>query len=70
MDNTPKVTMVKQNTTFTATGDVVRTFLVTYTIGDHGPFSLTVPAAEFKAPHVRELMQATADTIGQLTAGV
>jgi len=38
-------------------GNVIRTRVVTYKIGDYGPFTLEIPATEFNDAVVRERLE-------------
>lgn len=64
----PQVTRVQQISTNDATGRLVRSFLVGFTVGDHGPFSIQVPESQFTADNVRKLLAEFAMTLTAVTA--
>jgi hypothetical protein len=43
--------------------------LVRFMVGEHGPFTLKVPAAEFESGHVRQLLDAEAAQVKGVTGG-
>lgn len=65
----PKVTRVTETSSFDSTGNRLQTFLVNFTVGDHGPFSVVVPAAQFNPDEVKKKMAEVADTINKLPQG-
>lgn len=64
----PTLGKITQSTTFDAAGRLQRSYIVSFMVGDHGPFSVTVPQASFTAEGVRKAMQEVADTIDQIAA--
>ena len=51
-----QIVRVLENPVLLPTGGVERNIRVDYTVGTHGPFSLTLPAAEFSAVRVKAEM--------------
>ncbi len=49
-------------------GNLKRTRLVRYKVGEHGPFQLEVPEEQFTADHVRERLERAAAEIVRLTS--
>lgn len=62
----PVFQTVKQVNTFTATGQQVKTYVITFMVGDQGPFTEQIPGDQFNAPHVQEVMQQVADEINKI----
>jgi hypothetical protein len=60
------VNRIGQFTTFTANGKLVQTYLVNFSVGDHGPFQIQIPADQFNAENVQKAMQPTVDGINAL----
>ena len=46
-DTKPVVTRIQQQTNFNSTGQPLVSYVVTFTTGDHGPFTVEIPAADF-----------------------
>lgn len=63
---TPAVQRVTSTSTIGASGAIVPAYVVTFTVGIDGPFTLTVPADQFTAAHVQQQMQAVAAELAQL----
>ena len=63
----PVITQIAPANTIDFQGNVVRQMRVTFTVGTHGPFDVTVPADQFTAVAVQAEMQKIADTVNQLT---
>lgn len=70
MDTTLKaqVTRVLQAPVLLPTGIVDNRVRVDYTVGTHGPFTLSLPAAEFTAARVNTEMEKMAVEIRNLAA--
>lgn len=62
-DTKPVVTRIQQVTNFSSTGQPQISYAVTFTTGDHGPFTLTIPEAEFNAKTVLERINKFAMTV-------
>lgn len=65
----PTVTRVQQVTSFNPTGQATNSYVVTYSVGEHGPFTITIPADQFTPATVKAEMDRTVATIQQLTTG-
>jgi hypothetical protein len=65
----PKVTVIKELTTITPAGQTERSYNVAFTVGDQGPFTVTIPGPQFSADAVKTAMQKTADEINKLIPG-
>lgn len=68
MEN-PTLQHVTQTNVFETNGTIQRTFVVTFTVGPHGPFTIQIPANDFNAQHVKEAMQKVATEIDQIQTG-
>lgn len=68
-DLTPKVTKVRASPVLLPDGTVQARMLVEYMVGAHGPFTLTLLAAEFTAARVQQEMEKVAAEIRQLAIG-
>ena len=44
-------------------------YLGAFTVGDQGPFTITIPGDQFSAAAVQKAMQAVADEINKLVPG-
>jgi len=64
-----QVTRVFESPLLLPTGGVEQRIRVDYMVGTHGPFSITLPAAEFSAARVKTEMEKTAGEIRTLAAG-
>ena len=62
------VNRITQSTHFAANGKAEHTFVVSFNVGDHGPFTLNIPKADFNEINVREQMKKVADEIAKLHA--
>ena len=69
MPDKPRVVQVGQVTTTDSTGKLAQQFSIRFMVGPHGPFTVTVPAADFSAASVSAAMQKVADTIAELPTG-
>ena len=67
-DPTAVVNRVTETTSFTSQGTVTRAYNVQFSVGEHGPFTITVPAEQFNPEKVKAEIAAVAATINSLTA--
>lgn len=65
----PTVVRISQQNTFSQNGVLSLSYLVTFSVGANGPFTVQIPAAEFTAQNVKAAMQKVADQINQLGVG-
>jgi len=65
-DLTPKVTGVAEVVTLTPQGTVLPQVRVTFTVGAHGPFTVTLPRDGFTAAAVRTEMEKLAGPLREL----
>lgn len=65
-DLAPKVTRVRASPQLLPDGAVQSRMLVEYMVGTHGPFTLTLLAAEFTAARAQQEMEKVAAEIRQL----
>lgn len=63
----PKVTVIREQNTFNTAGTLQKSYIVSFDVGTHGPFTVTVPGDQFNAANVQKRMQEVADQINQLT---
>lgn len=63
---TPKVSKIVQTTFVDAKGSLVTGYAVTFTVGTQGPFTLTIPQAEFTAAEVNKRTTAFAAELAQI----
>lgn len=63
---TPKVLRVSANPLLNPTGTVTARTTVTYMVGDHGPFTLTLVDTEFSADKVKAAMEQRAVELRKL----
>jgi len=61
-----KVLRIRPTPLLTPLGEVERRTTVEYMVGEHGPFSFTLPDAEFTAARVKTEMDKKAAEIRQL----
>lgn len=66
---TTSVTRVTENITIGANGQQSRSYLIQFTVGSNGPFTVTIPQDQFNPDAVKKAMQAVADTISKLPMG-
>jgi hypothetical protein len=66
---TGQVTRVVEQPRMLLNGNIERDVRVEFTIGPHGPFTLTLPRAEFTADRVKQEMAKLAAEISQLPTG-
>lgn len=62
----PTVTRVTQTSNIGIDGKVIAQFAVTFTVGSHGPFTLTFPPAEFTPANVRAALDTFAQNVTQI----
>jgi hypothetical protein len=62
----PTVQKITEDSGVDALGKVIRTTTVQYVVGDHGPFFVQLPSAQFSAGAARALMTAKAAEINAL----
>jgi hypothetical protein len=62
----PQVIQVVQDSFLDATGKPVYVVNVRYKVGDHGPFTATIPREAFTADVAKRAMQPTVDAINGL----
>jgi hypothetical protein len=67
--DTAVVTRVVQSSVQNPNGTLAVTYNVSFTVGKHGPFLVQVPAAQFNAAHVQQLLAEFANTINALPQG-
>lgn len=65
----PTVSKVTQTSTFSGEGKLQQTYLVQFMVGADGPFSISVPAAQFNTDQVKKQMAEVADTLNKLPRG-
>jgi len=65
----PVVTRVTQFNQIDRLGNPVPAYNVQFTVGTHGPFTVTLLGSEFSAAAAQAKMQAVADTINALPTG-
>jgi hypothetical protein len=63
----PAISRIQQTTNFTSAGDPQISFVVSFKVGEHGPFSITIPAAEFTAVEALKRVNEFAATIVGIT---
>jgi len=64
----PTIGRIQQITAFSQTGQPIVSYVVSFTVGEHGPFSITIPAAEFTAPEALKRVNEFAAKIAGITA--
>lgn len=70
MDNTqPQVQTIRQINSFGPAGNVVASYAVTFAVGTHGPFTITVPQSDFNAQTIRQKIAEFAQTITAIAQG-
>lgn len=62
----PMVQRVQQQTTFDSNNRPVTTYAVTFMVGEHGPFVISVPDSEFTAAKVQQKLATFAAEVNQL----
>ena len=65
----PKLLRIQQTSVILPDGKLQPTYVVGYTVGDHGPFTTQVPAGEFTAKPVTAIMNKTAAEIAKIATG-
>jgi hypothetical protein len=63
----PLIGRIQQTTAFSSTGQPIVSYVVSFTIGEQGPFSITIPQGEFDAAEVLKRVDAFATTIAAIT---
>lgn len=61
-----RVRSVRESVRVDEMGNMTRTRIVIYTVGEHGPFQLEIPAAEFNAATVQQRVEETAREVRAL----
>jgi hypothetical protein len=64
--HTASVQKVTENSIVSPAGEVQRNVQVQYSVGPHGPFFITMPAASFTAAAAKTAMQSRVDEINAL----
>jgi hypothetical protein len=64
----PTVGRIQQTVTFTNTGQPQISYVISFTVGEHGPFTLTIPQAEFSATEVMKRIDELAAKLAAITA--
>ncbi len=62
----PTVISIKQTNTLGTTGNLQVQYVVQFSVGPHGPFTITVPADQFTAANVQAEMNKIAAEVAQL----
>ncbi len=62
-DLSPKVTRVRQGIILNPDGSATQQVTVDYTIGQHGPFQVTMPKSDFTADKAKAEMQKMANEL-------
>ena len=65
----PTLNRVTQTITTTPNGQIVQTYQVNFSVGEHGPFTIQIPQAEFSAANAQAAMQKIADQVNAIAAG-
>lgn len=63
----PQLVRITQSSNFTADGKLNTVYVVQFSVGNHGPFTVQVPRETFNAATVEAAMHAVADEINKLT---
>lgn len=66
MPDEVKTTRVDEAMSLTGRGEVTKVYRVTFMVGDHGPFTVDLPPAEFTPTRVRAEQEKIAATVRQL----
>lgn len=69
VDAKPNLIRVTQSSTFTSSGQLSNLYNVSFSVGEHGPFTIQVPAADFNSARVLELMNKQAAEINAIQTG-
>ena len=65
----PVFQTVRQVNTLSATGALLKTFVITFMVGDQGPFTDQIPGDQFNAANVQAVMQKVANEINKIPTG-
>ena len=65
----PTVITIKQANILNPDGTFTRTFVVDFTVGTHGPFTVQLDGAAFTTDNVKKAMQEVADKVNAITKG-
>lgn len=66
---TPVVNFIRELITTTPEGKLTRTYVVNYTVGSDGPFTIQVPQEQFTAKNIKAKMDEFAAKIAELKPG-
>lgn len=62
----PTVTRVTQTSVVGIDGKITNLYAVTFTVGSHGPFTLTFSPADFTPANVKTALDAFAQNVAQI----
>jgi hypothetical protein len=65
----PKLNKVTQAVSFSPAGALQSTYIVNFSVGDHGPFQAQIAASDFTADNVVAAMKKTAEILNALPVG-
>jgi hypothetical protein len=64
-----KVNRITQQQVISPNGVITSSYLVNFNVGDHGPFTIQIPADQFNAQTVRQKLTEFASNIQSITTG-
>ena len=64
-----KVQSIKEIVGISSTGTLLRSYNVAFTVGEQGPFTVTLAGDQFNAANVQKAIQALADEINKIIPG-
>ncbi|MGH9717627.1 MAG: hypothetical protein ACRD4R_13000 [Candidatus Acidiferrales bacterium] len=62
------VQTIKQVSSFAQNGAPANSYVIQFTVGEHGPFTITVAQADFTPAAVKAKLDAFADSVSQIAA--
>jgi len=65
----PQFANVREISSVGPNGQFVKSYTVAFMVGDQGPFTVNIPAADFTAQNVQTAMQQVADKINLIRTG-
>lgn len=63
------VNRIAQSSSLTPNGKLLTTYIVSFSVGDHGPFQVQIDASGFSAAAVQAAMKPVVDEINALIPG-
>jgi hypothetical protein len=69
MNLKPVLGRITQTNVINTNGTITPTYVVSFMVGEHGPFTTQIPAEQFGAAAVKAAMEKVATEISQISPG-